>query len=65
MNATDNEELRIFVERFMHFMNLCIAGLLFFVLQARRTLGAYRIPGRPAFSSHLVSHRIAHVGTGP
>jgi hypothetical protein len=33
----------------------CIAGLLFIVLRARRTLGAYRIPRRPAFSFHLVS----------
>src|SRR5258708_39342339 len=31
-----------------------IAGLLFIVLRARRTLGAYRIPRRPAFSSHLI-----------
>jgi hypothetical protein len=28
-------------------------------------LGAYRIPRRPAFSSHLVNSVIAHVGTGP
>src|SRR6516162_438950 len=33
----------------------CIAGLLFIVLRARRTLGAYRIPRRPVFSSHLVT----------
>jgi len=32
-----------------------IAGLLFIVLRARRTLGAYRIPRRPAFSSHLIN----------
>jgi len=32
-----------------------IAGLLFIVPRARRTLGAYRIPRRPAFSSHLVN----------
>src|ERR1035437_4365232 len=32
-----------------------IAGLLFFVPRARRTLGAYRIPWRPAFSSHLIN----------
>jgi uncharacterized protein (DUF1684 family) len=35
----------------------CIAGLLFFVPRARRTLGAYRIPRKPAFSSHLVTAR--------
>jgi hypothetical protein len=32
-----------------------IAGLLFFVLRARRSVGAYGIPRRPAFSSHAVS----------
>src|ERR1700730_11574375 len=32
-----------------------IAGLLFFAPRARRTLGAYRIPRRPAFSSHLTN----------
>src|ERR1700688_4677082 len=30
-----------------------IAGLLSLALRARRPLGAYRIPSRPAFSSHL------------
>jgi hypothetical protein len=40
------------------------AGLLFFVPQARRTLGAYRIPRRPAFSSHLVNAVTVEVGTG-
>ncbi|MGA2611107.1 MAG: hypothetical protein ABSD89_13725, partial [Halobacteriota archaeon] len=38
-----------------------IAGLLFFVPQARRTLGAYRIPRRPAFSSHLVNAVLVNV----
>src|SRR5229473_4934043 len=42
----------------------CIAGLLFFVLRARRTLGAYRIPRRPAFSSHLVSRVTGHASQG-
>jgi hypothetical protein len=32
-----------------------IAGLLSFALRARRPLGAYRIPWRPAFSSHLIN----------
>src|SRR5438046_1139802 len=32
-----------------------IAGLLFFVLRARRSVGAYGIPRRPAFSSHPAS----------
>jgi hypothetical protein len=41
-----------------------IAGLLFFVPQARRTLGAYRIPRRPAFSSHLVNAETGKVGPG-
>jgi len=39
----------------------CIAGLLFIVLRARRTLGAYRIPRRPVFSSHLVNEEIGKV----
>src|ERR1700687_5404127 len=30
-----------------------MAGLLSVALRARRSLGAYRIPWRPAFSSHL------------
>jgi len=34
-----------------------IAGLLSIVLRARRSLGAYRIPWRPAFSFHLVNAR--------
>jgi len=33
----------------------CIAGLLFLMPWARRTLGAYRIPRRPAFSSRLIN----------
>jgi hypothetical protein len=36
-----------------------LAGLLFFVPRARRALGAYRIPWRPAFSSHGDSGRVA------
>src|SRR6266566_6994415 len=32
-----------------------IAGLLSNAPRARRSLGAYRIPWRPAFSSHLIS----------
>src|SRR5260370_37214302 len=35
----------------------CTAGLLSLVLRARRLLGAYRIPWRPAFSSHLINAR--------
>jgi hypothetical protein len=31
------------------------AGLLSPVLRARRLLGAYRIPWRPTFSSHLIN----------
>src|SRR5712664_1416038 len=31
------------------------AGLLSIALRARHSLGAYRIPWRPAFSSHLVN----------
>jgi hypothetical protein len=33
----------------------------FFVLRARRSLGAYRIPWRPAFSSHLINAEIGKV----
>src|SRR6516162_2704208 len=33
----------------------CIAGLLSLCFQARRSLGAYRILRRPAFSSHLIN----------
>src|SRR5712692_7840451 len=33
------------------------AGLLSLALRARRLLGAYRIPWRPAFSSHLIEGR--------
>src|SRR5438874_1361949 len=40
-----------------------IAGLLFIVPRARRSLGAYRIPWRPAFS-HLVSALLGHLGDG-
>src|SRR6266851_2397826 len=37
------------------------AGLLSLAPRARRLLGAYRIPWRPAFSSHLVSRLTAQV----
>src|SRR5947209_7767208 len=41
-----------------------IAGLLSNAPRARRSLGAYRIPWRPAFSSHLVNAVIGKVGPG-
>src|SRR6266446_10149452 len=50
-----------------HFATVLIfftAGLLSLVLRARRLLGAYRIPWRPAFSSHLVNAVTGEVGTG-
>jgi hypothetical protein len=31
------------------------------VLRARRSLGAYRIPRRPAFSSHLINAVLVHM----
>src|SRR5712692_9251436 len=43
------------VATFRHSANLLHAGLLSLVLRARRLLGAYRIPWRPAFSSHLIT----------
>jgi hypothetical protein len=38
-----------------------IAGLLFFAPSSASTLGAYRIPRRPAFSSHLVNAEIGNL----
>src|SRR5260370_22163483 len=37
------------------------AGLLSLAPRARRLLGAYRIPRRPAFSSHLINALIGQV----
>jgi hypothetical protein len=51
--------------RFATVLIFFTAGLLSIALQARRSLGAYRIPWRPAFSSHLVNAAfIGKVGTG-
>jgi hypothetical protein len=41
--------------RFATVLIFFTAGLLSIALQARRSLGAYRIPWRPAFSSHLIN----------
>src|SRR6266705_6799686 len=40
-----------------------IAGLLSNAPRARRSLGAYRIPWRPAFSSHLINASVEETGT--
>src|SRR6266478_1638016 len=47
--------LKISLPRIATVLIFFTAGLLSLVLRARRLLGAYRIPWRPAFSSHLVS----------
>src|SRR6266404_2483221 len=47
--------LKISLPRIATVLIFFTAGLLSLVLRARRLLGAYRIPRRPAFSSHLVN----------
>src|SRR5882762_3129262 len=53
--------LKISLPRFATVLLFFTAGLLSLVLRARRLLGAYRIPWRPPFSSHLVSQGVEAV----
>src|SRR5258708_20334570 len=46
--------LKISLPPFARVLICFIAGALSLVLRARRLLGAYRIPWRPGFSSHLL-----------